>query len=241
MRPIRPDGQAETLQAQAEAKSAMAVHLHDSVLQTLALVQREAGDPNRVTTLARRQEQELRTWLYGQTVDGPETLARALERTAGELEDMYRVPVEVVAAGDTDLDRSAEALLAAGREAIVNALKHSGTPAWMSSSRPIAASSGSSSEIVVLASTRRMSLPIGPGYEIRSKVAWPRSGARRRFEVVTRERSWSWRCPVDQNCSMIRVFVVDDHDLFRVGIRHGLSVRRSRSSEKPPRWERRWS
>ena len=119
---------AESEQVKAEAKASMATHLHDSVLQTLALVQREAGDRNRVTTLARRQEQELRTWLYGQTVDGPETLARALERTAGELEEMYQVPVEVVAAGDADLDQAAEALLAAGREAIVNALKHSGAP-----------------------------------------------------------------------------------------------------------------
>lgn len=117
---------AESEQAKAEAKTAMAAHLHDSVLQTLALIQREAGNEQRVTTLARRQEQDLRDWLYGARSEGPETLLRALERTARELEDLYGRPVEVVAAGDIVLDEPGEALLAAGREAIVNALKHSG-------------------------------------------------------------------------------------------------------------------
>ncbi|HEY7582608.1 MAG TPA: hypothetical protein VIB78_03195 [Acidimicrobiia bacterium] len=118
---------AEDQQARAEEKAALAAHLHDSVLQTLALVQREASDPSRVASLARRQEQELRGWLYG-TIDGDAPgLARSLEVAASELEETYGGTVEVVAVGDAAVQGSAKAILAAGREGMLNALKHSGT------------------------------------------------------------------------------------------------------------------
>jgi signal transduction histidine kinase len=118
---------AEDQQARAEEKAALAAHLHDSVLQTLALVQREASDPSRVASLARRQEQELRGWLYG-TIDGDAPgLARSLEVAASELEETYGGTVEVVAVGDAAVQGSAKAILAAAREGMLNALKHSGT------------------------------------------------------------------------------------------------------------------
>jgi signal transduction histidine kinase len=118
--------QAEEQRARAEQKAELAAHLHDSVLQTLALVQREAGDPGRVATLARRQEQELRAWLYGTDNGQAMGLARSLEAAAAELEEGYGGTVEVVAVGDIPLQGTAKAVLAAGKEGVLNALKHSG-------------------------------------------------------------------------------------------------------------------
>jgi signal transduction histidine kinase len=104
----------------------MAAHLHDSVLQTLALVQQRADDPRAVTALARRQERELRSWLTRRADAGPLRLARALEVAASEVERDHGVVVDVVAVGDADLDARGEALVAAAREAMVNAAKFGG-------------------------------------------------------------------------------------------------------------------
>ena len=54
---------AERIRSQERAE--LAAHLHDSVLQTLALMQKRAGEPGQVVMLARRQERELRDWLGG--------------------------------------------------------------------------------------------------------------------------------------------------------------------------------
>jgi signal transduction histidine kinase len=118
---------AEEQRTRAEEKSALAAHLHDSVLQTLALVQREAGNAGRVASLARRQEQELRGWLYGSTKGNEGGLSRRLEMTASELEERYGGKVDVVTVGDAPLDGPSQAILAAGREGVLNALKHSGS------------------------------------------------------------------------------------------------------------------
>ena len=104
----------------------MAAHLHDSVLQTLALVQRQADDPRAVATLARRQERELRAWLWGTGADGPQRFGAALEAAAAEVEEAHGVPIDVVAVGDRDLDPGAAAVVAAAREAMVNAAKFAG-------------------------------------------------------------------------------------------------------------------
>lgn len=117
---------AEEAEARAEEKSRVAAHLHDSVLQTLALIQRESADSARVVSLARRQERELREWLFGATSLQPAGLADAVRRVAAEIEESYRVKVEVVAVGGASLHPAAEALVAAAREAIVNSAKHSG-------------------------------------------------------------------------------------------------------------------
>src|SRR4051794_21001047 len=107
----------------SEERAEMAAHLHDSVLQTLALVQQRADDPRAVAALARRQERELRGWLARRVDAGPLRLGRALEVAASEVERDHGVVVDVVAVGDADLDARGEALVAAAREAMVNAAK----------------------------------------------------------------------------------------------------------------------
>ena len=116
-----------TARIRTEERSEMAARVHDSVLQTLALVQREAGDPKRVAALARRQERELRSWLYPDpaTIAG-DGLAAAIDAAAAEVEELYGVPVELVRTGDARLDDRVEALVRAAREAMANAARHSG-------------------------------------------------------------------------------------------------------------------
>ena len=118
---------AERIRSQERAE--LAAHLHDSVLQTLTLMQKRAGDPREVAALARRQERELRDWLGG---DGPrsteESLAAALRSAAEAVEDDHRVAIEVVVVGDCELDERAEAVLGAAREALQNAAKHAAEP-----------------------------------------------------------------------------------------------------------------
>jgi signal transduction histidine kinase len=112
---------AERIRTQERAE--MAAHLHDSVLQTLALMQKRAGDPREVAALARRQERELRAWLNGSRQERGASLAAALEAEVAALEDAHGVPVDVVAVGDRPLDVAGEALVAAAREAVLNAVK----------------------------------------------------------------------------------------------------------------------
>ena len=110
----------------ADERAEMAAHLHDSVLQTLALVQR-ADDPARMAALARRQERELRGWLYGGGSElNPATVGAAVEHLAGVIEDRHGVVMDVVAVGDTPLDPSTESLVAAAGEAMTNAARWSG-------------------------------------------------------------------------------------------------------------------
>lgn len=109
-----------------QQKADVAAHLHDSVLQTLALIQRQADDPRAVLTLARAQERDLRGWLFGDAPDSEGTLRSALEQAASEVEQAHGVAVEVVAVGDCPLDEQLAAVVRAAREAVVNAAKHSG-------------------------------------------------------------------------------------------------------------------
>jgi signal transduction histidine kinase/phage shock protein PspC (stress-responsive transcriptional regulator) len=111
----------------SQERADVAAHLHDSVLQTLALIQKNASDPVQVATLARAQERDLRQWMYGEpTTDETPTLAAALRATGAEVEDSHGVPVEVVTVGDTTVGEPLRPLVAATREAVVNAAKHSG-------------------------------------------------------------------------------------------------------------------
>jgi signal transduction histidine kinase/phage shock protein PspC (stress-responsive transcriptional regulator) len=109
----------------SQERAEVAAHLHDSVLQTLALVQKRADDPREVAALARRQERELRAWLNNARPQA-DTLAGALEAAAAEVEADHHVPIEVVTVGDGPLDERAAALVAAVREALVNASKFAG-------------------------------------------------------------------------------------------------------------------
>ena len=116
------------LRIRSEERTEVAAHLHDSVLQTLALIQRNADDSQAMVQLARRQERELRDWLYGGGGATEATLRRAIIDLATEVEELHGLPVEVVVVGDfdRDIDESTSALLGATREAVVNAAKHSG-------------------------------------------------------------------------------------------------------------------
>ncbi len=111
--------------ARSEERAVVAAHLHDSVLQTLALIQKSAGDPARMAGLARRQERELRNWLDPNRVsrDG-ESVRGRLDHMATDIEELYQTPVEIVAVGDCLVDDDIEEALAAAREAVVNAAKH---------------------------------------------------------------------------------------------------------------------
>jgi signal transduction histidine kinase len=115
-----------TERIRSQERAEVAAHLHDSVLQTLALMQKRVDDPREVAALARRQERELRAWLNGRRAAGEETVALALESAAAEVEEAHGVPIEVVAVGDAPLDERARALVAAAREAMVNAAKFAG-------------------------------------------------------------------------------------------------------------------
>jgi signal transduction histidine kinase/phage shock protein PspC (stress-responsive transcriptional regulator) len=110
----------------ADARADMAAHLHDSVLQTLALIQRQASDPKKVTALARRQERELRQWLYGEA-PASGSLVEALTEEMLDVETSHGVDVELVSVGDLELTPELTAVARAAREAMVNAAKHSGS------------------------------------------------------------------------------------------------------------------
>jgi len=103
-----------------------AAHLHDSVLQTLALVQRQAHDPVAVARMARRQEHALRAWMAGEAELVSDTLVAALRDAVAEVEDEQDITVEFSAIGDRALDTACEELVAAAREALRNAARHGG-------------------------------------------------------------------------------------------------------------------
>jgi signal transduction histidine kinase len=109
-----------------EERAEVAARVHDSVLQTLALIQKHADDPQRVTALARRQERELRRWLYGGGVGSGETLGAALADAAADVEEAHGIRIELASAGDAPLDEPLSQLVLAAREAMTNAAKHSG-------------------------------------------------------------------------------------------------------------------
>ena len=114
--------------ARATERADIAAHLHDSVLQTLALIQRRAADPTSVAQLARAQERELRAWLYAGPVGSETTLASAATAAAHEVEDATGVAVDLVVTGDRDLEPHGAALVRALREALLNATRHGRPP-----------------------------------------------------------------------------------------------------------------
>jgi signal transduction histidine kinase len=137
MRLVRELGAERRERIRGQERADIAAHLHDSVLQTLALIQKQAGEDTagrEVRRLARSQERELRAWLYGPpggdagraTGAGDATFAAALAAAAGEVEDDYGLRVAPVVVGDAPLDPDTTALVAAAREAMLNAAKHAG-------------------------------------------------------------------------------------------------------------------
>jgi signal transduction histidine kinase len=119
------DERAERVRTQERAD--VAAHLHDSVLQTLALIQKSADDGATVARLARAQERDLRAWLYAGESTDERTVASALRGAAARIEDEYGVSVDVVNVGDCDLDEALRPIVHASGEAVTNAAKHAGT------------------------------------------------------------------------------------------------------------------
>ena len=118
------DERRERIRSQERAE--VAAHVHDSVLQTLALIRKASEDPREVSRLARTQERELRGWLYARQPVEVSTVAGGLEAVAAEVEEAHGIAVEVVVVGDCDASPPLQALVAAAREALVNAAKHAG-------------------------------------------------------------------------------------------------------------------
>jgi signal transduction histidine kinase len=128
LRDLMSERQARAL---AEERAQMAAHVHDSVLQTLALIQRSANDPQHVVRLARAQERELRSWLFEGQPPGAvgaeaTNLAGGIAALQRQVEADHGIAVQVVVVGDRPLDDRLRALLLAAREATVNAAKWSG-------------------------------------------------------------------------------------------------------------------
>jgi signal transduction histidine kinase len=142
LRLVRDLGEERRARIRTEERAEIAAHLHDSVLQTLALIQKQPEAPREVLRLARSQERQLRTWLYaadgyghgksgpadaGSGVEAPPaTLAAAVARATGEVEDTFAVVVRPVVVGDCPMDEQVAAAVQAAREAMVNSAKHSG-------------------------------------------------------------------------------------------------------------------
>lgn len=131
LRTMRALNEERAARVRTEAREEFASHLHDSVLQTLALIQQRPEQTQEVLRLARSQERELRTWLFGEVGGEHRSLAAALRTVCGEVEDHYGVDVEPVTVGDLTFGEvgpgpEMTALLGAAREALLNAAKHSG-------------------------------------------------------------------------------------------------------------------
>lgn len=110
----------------SEERAAVAAHLHDSVLQTLALIQRHADEPQAVSRLARGQERELRAWLYEPAVTAGGTWVALVAGMVAEVETDHAITIDPVVVGDAPVDERLAALGAAAREALVNVAKHAG-------------------------------------------------------------------------------------------------------------------
>lgn len=134
LRLVRDLGEERRARIRTEERAEIAAHLHDSVLQTLALIQKQPEASREVLRLARGQERELRHWLYGPSgyggtaegADRPVTLSQAVALVCGDVEDSFGVAVRPVVVGDCPMDASLAALAQSAREAVVNAAKHSG-------------------------------------------------------------------------------------------------------------------
>lgn len=138
LRLMRALGEERRARIRTEERAEIAAHLHDSVLQTLALIQQQSDSAREVRRLARGQERELRSWLYGPQgygtvaqvrTDGHTEVpafAATLHAAAGEVEDTYAVSMQVVVVGDCAMEEPLLPLVQASREAMVNAAKHAG-------------------------------------------------------------------------------------------------------------------
>lgn len=128
VRLVRELGEERAERVRSQERADVAAHLHDSVLQTLALIQKNSTDAAMVARLARSQERDLRRWLFEPDDADPSTVAAALRAAAAEVDDVHGVPVEVVCVGDVPMTPETRPVVLAAREAMANAARHSGAP-----------------------------------------------------------------------------------------------------------------
>lgn len=125
---VRDLGTERALKEREEERADMTAHLHDGVLQTLALIQLHSDDPSMVFTLARQQERELREWLYQERTTSDRSVSAGLKDIAARVEDEHGKPIEVVTVGDARPSAQTDALLDATQQALINAVTHGGEP-----------------------------------------------------------------------------------------------------------------
>lgn len=125
---IRELGTERALKEREEERADMTAHLHDGVLQTLALIQLHSDDPTTVFTLARQQERELREWLYQERTTSERSVSAGIKDIAAHVEDGHGKPIEVVTVGDARPSAQTDALLDATGQALINAVTHGGEP-----------------------------------------------------------------------------------------------------------------
>ncbi|USX50772.1 PspC domain-containing protein [Lentzea sp. HUAS12] len=127
MRLVRDLDSERRARIRTEERAEIAAHLHDSVLQTLALIQKQSESSREVKRLARSQERELRSWLYGREVgEQPHSISVAIAQVCADVEDDFAIAVSQVVVGDCELEDGMFALVQASKEAMVNAAKHAG-------------------------------------------------------------------------------------------------------------------
>ena len=217
---------AERIRSQERAE--LAAHLHDSVLQTLVLVQKRADQPREVASLARRQERELRGWLYGPDRDAGDSFAAALREAAERVEDAHGIAIDVVTVGDRDLDERRRALVAAAREALTNAAK------FAPDAGPVSLySEVENGRVQVFVHDRGPGFDLGDVPEDRRGVRESIIGRMKRHggEATIRSRAGegteveltlSGRDERKVNVHVPTVVIVDDHEIFRRGVRAEL-------------------
>ena len=125
---IRDLGTERASKEREEERADMTAHLHDGVLQTLALIQLHADDQQTVFSLARSQERELREWLYQERTTSDRSVNAGLKEIAAHVEDTHGKPIEVVTVGDARPSAQTDALLDATQQALINAVAHGGEP-----------------------------------------------------------------------------------------------------------------
>ena len=217
---------AERIRSQERAE--LAAHLHDSVLQTLTLMQKRADDPREVAALARRQERELRAWLFdGSAGDRGDSLAAAIEVVAAEVEDAHAVAIDVVAVGDRPLDERGAALVAATREALTNAAKFAADAGRRrglrgdgrrTARRSSSATAGAGFDPAAVPADRR-----GVRESIIGRME--RHGGSGDGQLRARRRDRGRAGDGDEarmSAPMPSVVIVDDHAIFRSGVRAEL-------------------
>ena len=206
-----------------EERAAVAARVHDSVLQTLALVQRHADDPARVSSLARRQERELRRWLYGSGFGDGTTLEDALAEAAADIEELHGVKIELAIGGARAARRGRRAARARRTRGDDERRASSPAPARSRCTRsPTRRTCRSSSATGAQASIARRSRRIGTGSSESIEGRLARVGGPGDDQIDT-GRGNGDRVDDAERLVMRRVVLVDDHALFRAGVRGELN------------------